>query len=235
MHESLKPLAVPSPAPEGRFGRFLNRLRERNIRVRRAGVPHEETVVIPAVVASVTQAVGGEAGWRFWVPAAALLAVSFLCGGWLGLAWRGFPVLRVLLRSVYIGVLTLLLAMLLRDDPPTKRQAIEVVLSVIVAVGIPFYFGWLYGSMVRDVVLKRFYSEAQRQRYLAHMAWRRRIGRLAKGQEDRSEASFWDWAVSGLVQSAVTWEGFVAMLGAAGAAIYGLWRFSVWLASLWQP
>jgi hypothetical protein len=134
-------------------------------------VPHEETVILPALALYATFRVSAESGWWFWFPAISLVVISFGCGAWLGLAWRGFPVLRVLLRTVYIGVLAVLLYMLTHDEPFSKRDAVQTVGLTVSTVGSMFYFGFLYAAMLRDVALRRFHSERQRQKYLARKAW----------------------------------------------------------------
>jgi hypothetical protein len=149
----------------------------------------------------------------------------FFCGAWLGLAWRGFPVLRVILRPVYIGVLTTLLFMLLHNEPVSKQEAERSVALTVSAVGPLFYFGYFYAAMLRDVALRRFSSQEHRRKYLASVAWRRYIWRLARDKEDKNAATDWDLFVSKLVQSCMDIKGLIALFSVLGTLIYWLWVF----------
>jgi hypothetical protein len=209
----------------GKFGRFTSRVKNGIIRIRRAGVPHEETVIIPAIAIYVCDSVFGPSGWHFWVPMILMPTICFACGAWLGLAWRGFPVLRVVLRPVYIGVLTTLLFMLLHDEPVSKHDAEHSVLLTVSTVGPLFYFGYLYAAMARDVALRRFSSQEHRKRYLESVAWRRYIWQLARDKEDKNAASDWDLFVSKIVQSCMDIKGLIALFSLLGTLIYWLWRF----------
>lgn len=201
----------------------MHRIRSSIIWIRRAGVPHEETVIIPAIALYVTFSVSGESGWRFWVPGVSLAAISFVCGAWLGLAWRGFPTIRVVLRTVYIGVLAVLIYMLMHDEPVTKREATHAVSLIVSSVGYLFYFGFFYAAIMRDVALRRFSSEKQLQRYHARKAYWRYIWRLSREQEDKTAASDWDLYVSKLVQSLMDVKGLIALGGLLVTAFYYLW------------
>lgn len=233
MHESPTASVSPpsSPSPQGPFRRAVTRVRALVIRIRRAGVPHEETVLIPSVVAYATFSVIGESGWRPWFPSTVLLIVSMLCGAWLGLSWCGYPVIRICLRAVYIGVLTLLLYMLFHDDPITKPEAVQFVALTASSVGLIFVIGFVYGGLLRDLVLKRFPSERYRERYLARKAWWAYIWRLARDKEDRSSASDWDYVVSSLVKSCMDVKGLSVIFGLMSAMLFAIWQFSKWLGS----
>jgi hypothetical protein len=157
---------LPAP-PASKWGLFIRRVRSGIIQIRRAGVPHEETVIIPAIALNLAARVSIESGWRFVAANVSLLMVVFICGAWLGFAWRGFPVVRVLLRTVYIGILAVLLDMLTHNEPVSKHVAVHTVGLVVSTIGLMFYFGYFYAAMVRDVALRRFPSEKHRTRYLA--------------------------------------------------------------------
>lgn len=233
MHDSTTASIAPpaSPSPQSRFRRVVTRLRELVIRIRRAGVPHEETVLIPSVAAYVTFSVVGESGWKLWLPSTILVIISIFCGAWLGLSWRGFPIIRIFLRALYIGIITLLLYMLFHDEPITKPEAVHFVSLTTSSIGMMFVIGFVYGATLRDVVLKRFPSKRHRDRYLARKAWWAYIWRLARDKEDKNSASDWDYCVSSVVKSCMDVKGLSVIFGFLSAMLFALWRFSKWLGS----
>src|SRR6185437_11535240 len=99
MDDLPQPAGVLPAQPVSKWGMFIRRVRSGIIHIRRAGVPHEETVIIPAIALNLAARVSIEGGWRFVAANVSLLVIVFMCGAWLGLAWRGFPVVRVLLRT----------------------------------------------------------------------------------------------------------------------------------------
>lgn len=203
MDDSPSIVPIASAASEGKFSLFMSRVRNGIIRIRRGGVPHEETVIIPAITIYVTSRISPQSEWLFSAAIILMVIVSLLCGAWLGLAWRGFPVFRVLLRTIYIGILTILLYMLFHDEPITKRDAVQTVGLMVSTVGLIFYFGYVYAAITRDVVLRRFSSENQRRRYLARMSWWKYIWGLVRKREDETQASNWDFAVSRVIASSL--------------------------------
>ena|ERR1700720_2776718 len=109
------------------------------------------------------------------------------------LAWRGFPLIRLLLRPLYIGVLATVLWMATHDTPTSKHEVIVWVSTTWLAFAPIFYFGYLLAGLVRDSLLRRFYSERQQIIYLRRQEWRRYIWRLVRGQDELRDASNRDY------------------------------------------
>lgn len=187
-------------------------------RIRRGGVPHEETVIIPAV-AVVSAASMWVSGWPIWIPEIALAVITFACGAWLGLAWRGYPMFRVLLRPFYFSALAVLLYLLTHNEPVSKREGVHVAVLIISTLGPLYYFGYIYAALVRDVAIRRFSSEKQRRQYLERMAWWRYVWRLARDKEDKSQAADWDFFVSRLLASCMDVKALIAIFGVC----YSIW------------
>lgn len=202
---------VPA-ASEGIFRLFICRVKNVIIFIRRTGVPHEETIIIPAVALNVASSFFQKDGWPFLAAILFVAATSFLCGMWLGFAWRGFPVFRILIRTIYIGVLSALLYMLFHDEIVTKTEAVHTVGQIVSSAGLLFYLGYIIAAVIRDVALRKFSSETQRQRYLSRISWWKHIWRLVRKKEDDDNVSDWDFMVARFISSCLDIKAIPAIL-----------------------
>jgi hypothetical protein len=145
-------------APMRKSGRSLSRIRHFIVCVRRAGVPHEETVIIPAVATDLLSAVAGSGRWQYWISTIALVVIIFICGAWLALAWwRGSPlvaVLRPLLRPLYSGVLATVLWMATHDNPNSKQDIVHWVSIIWLGQALFFIPGFVVATLIRDTILR---------------------------------------------------------------------------------
>src|SRR5207248_11389121 len=71
--------------------------------------------------------------------------------------WRGFPILRIILRIAYISVLSTVLTQYFTDNNYSKRDAISVISLQIAVLGPPFFFGYAIAASVRDIMFEIFY------------------------------------------------------------------------------
>jgi hypothetical protein len=140
----------------------------------------------------------------------------------------------VLLRIFYSSVLAVILYMLAQDNLPpeqqaTKHEAAKAVSIIFSSLGLLFYLGFQMGAMTRDIALRRFHSEKQRQKYYSLKSWRSYIWRLATDKEDKSAASDRDLLVSNLVRSCMDVKTLVVLAGLLIGALHYLWEFSKWI------
>lgn len=127
-------------ATMGKSGRSLSRIRNFIVCVRRAGVRHEETVIIPAVATDLLSVVAGHGTWQFWLSSIALVVIIFICGAWLALAWRGSPLPPVaVLRPLYSSVLATVLWMATHDNPNSKQDILHWVSVIWFGQALFFY------------------------------------------------------------------------------------------------
>jgi len=119
--------------------------------------------------------------------------------------------------------------MIIIDEPLSKHAAVRAVGQIVSTLGLFFYTGYFYAALLRDVVLRRFSSEMHRRRYLAHMACRKYIWRLARNKEDESLASDWDLLAARLVRSCMDIKGLIALCGLIGTVIWWLFKFIEWV------
>jgi hypothetical protein len=145
------------------MGANFERVKRATRNVRKYGVPHEETVILPAM-ATVFFAHQYEIG-AISISLAALAPafVSLICGFWLGLAWKGFPVVRAVLRASYIAIIATLLMALGNHPDLNKANFITIFAQIEKTFGIIFYFGWFFGGVARDLTLDIYYSPKQRE------------------------------------------------------------------------
>jgi hypothetical protein len=185
-------------APTGKSGRSLRRIRNFIIRVRRAGVPHEETVIIPAVAVDLISTVAGPSGWQLWLPFSAFAVIVFICAAWLALAWRRFPLLAFL-RPVYSGVLATILWMATHDTPNTKQDIIRWISLISFGILTIFYPSFVVGVFIRDAVLKegRGYYREQQITYPKRKKWKERLHRISRSK---------------FIQSSMNLQGLAAVL-----------------------
>ena len=145
------------------MGANVERVKQATRFVRKYGVPHEETVILPAM-ATVFFAHQYEIG-SISVSLAALAPafVSLICGFWLGLAWKGFPVVRAGLRTWYISIIATLLVALGSHPDLNKANFITIFAQIEKTFGLIFYLGWCFGGSARDLILDLYYSPSQRE------------------------------------------------------------------------
>jgi hypothetical protein len=211
---------TPNGPPVGESRRFFRRIGSFIIRVRRAGVPHEETVIIPAVALDLIP-VFWKSDWPLWIPGTSIIVIIVMCSAWLAFAWRGFPIIRVFLRPLYIGVLSAGLWIVTHDIPDSKHYMIDLTVKIWLIFGPLFYFGYGIAGMIRDDVLGIFYSERQKVRYFERREWRRSIWRFVREPDNLKEASGWNWIIASLLRSVLTdIKGLLALIGFIISAVW---------------
>ena len=205
--------AVPTPpdAPTGTSGRSRRRIRNFIVRVRRAGVPHEETVIIPAVALYLAAVVAGPSGWQLWLPGSAFLLIVFICGAWFGLAWRGGNPLVALLRPLYSGVLVTVSWMATHDDPSlnSKHAIVHSILQLWFFTAALFYPSFVLAGAIKDTVFRspRIVSRKRRK----FKQWIHDVWELVRNRGDTETASNLDWLVSTFIRQSINAPSLVAL------------------------
>ena len=220
---------IPRPAEPGKFRRYVGELRKGVRWIRECGVPHEETVAIPVLALVICCRVFSGSSIPIWVPGVLLTTVNVVCGAWLGLAWTGLPAFKVLLRIIYIAVLGILGVMLTSHEAISKKEAVDLVASMMRTLGLVFYSSWFTASCLRDTLLKRFYSQKQRDKYMQQMAWYRYIWELARDRADKSTASDFDYAVATVIRNSLHPGGLAIWFALLSGLLIKLWYFCGWL------
>jgi hypothetical protein len=145
------------------MGAKIERVKRATRNVRKYGVPHEETVILPAMatVFFVHQYEIGSISVSLAAFAPAF--VSLICGFWLGLAWKGFPVVRAGLRTWYISIIATLLMALGNHPDVNNSNFVTVFAQIEKTFGLIFYLGWFFGGSARDLILDIYSSPKQRE------------------------------------------------------------------------
>jgi hypothetical protein len=214
--------------------------------VRRRGVPHEETVVLPilAALACVTQSEHGNL--PIWLSAHIIVLVTWLSGAWLGLAWSKPRVGALAIRSV--GISALIVGGYAfgthPDAPGTKAEYQQIFVEMIRGVGLIWYCGTIFGLALREWTITLFISERRRAAFEERWVYRlwaeflrhpwKKIAywaRLGVDREDKEKATVFDLY---MVRIFFTEKGILRLLKIVLAAIAVVF-FGVKLSELIKP
>lgn len=213
---------TPYTPPTIEFGRVCDRVRNFIKRVRRAGVPHEETVIIPAVAIDLVFSIW-KTEWPFWIPMIVIYVVYLLCGAWLALAWRRLHFFPMLLRPVYIGVLSGALWVLTHNEPYSNHLFLVWVYNTWFVFGSGFWFGYIMAGSTRDRAFGIFYSQKHRKIYLRKKERQRYFRTLVRDQDALKSASYKDFVIASLWRSIITdIKGLLALCGVVFSIAYYL-------------
>jgi hypothetical protein len=124
------------------MGARFERVKRITRNIRRYGVPHEETVILPAMATVFFNHQSEIGSISVSLAALAPAFISLACGFWLGLSWKGFPVVRTGLRTWYISILTTLLFALGNHPDLNKANLITLFTQIEKTFGLIFYLGW---------------------------------------------------------------------------------------------
>src|SRR5580704_12546590 len=205
-------MKIPSTPRLVRFYRY----------VRRWGVPHEETVVYPAVVMllCITQSERG----NFPIELSAWISLIFmwLCGAWLGFAWSKPRIGSLVIRAFLISLLIVVRYAIGThpNAPGTKAEYLQLFAQMVRGVGLIWYIGCLAGWVLRDWTIILFISEAKRaafERGWAYRFWTEKIKfwlRLGVGRADREKATVFDLYMAELIKSVFTVNGIKIVVAA---------------------
>lgn len=120
--------------------------------LKKYGPPHEETVMIPSLVAIIL-ARQYDMGSLSLGLAVSLTSVCFIsCGVWLGLAWERNNVLLIIFRAIYMGVIISLGYGGLTNFTEEPREYVKFSSLIVSTYGSLFYFAWVIGSSLRELM-----------------------------------------------------------------------------------
>jgi len=202
--------------------------------VRRYGVPHIESVAIPAVVAlgCMTQSEHGHL--PTWLGAQITGLVTWLCGAWLGFAWSKPRVVALVISGVLISALIVggYAFGTHPDAPATKAEYQQLLVLMIRSVGLIWYCGALTGSALRDLTITLYISERRRAAFEQRWVYRFWVGflrhpwkkvaylaRLGVDREDRRRATVFDLYMADLLKNLFTANVILRVLKIVLAAI----------------
>lgn len=118
------------------------------------GEPHEESIVVP-VMFTVAAARLSDIGKLSEKNFAIYTIISFVLSGFfLGVALKNDNVVRIMLRTIYIGVLVTIGYYLVTTKTYTEQIYIEFLVYNVLFYGISYYFGWMFGSLIRQIALQ---------------------------------------------------------------------------------
>ena len=193
------------------------------IRVRRAGVPHEETVIFPAGAAALLMAISGPSGWRLWLPFSAFVVIVCICAVWLAVAWRQRSFFPAFLRPIYIGALATVLWMATHDTPNTKQDIIRWIYLLSYGTVVFFLPSFIFAGLIRETVLgeKKIDYSQQRTSYRTRKKWKERLNRIWQSQ---------------FIQNSWSIQGFVALLTLISALIsFIIFAIRVGVSAIFPP
>lgn len=160
-----------------------------------------------------------------------LVTVNFVCGTWLGLAWTGMSVFKVLLRVIYIAVLGTLGMKVSSHEAISSDEAVHTAILAIQTSGFIFYYSLYGASFFRDAL----YSQKLNQKFLQLTVRCLEIWELVRDRTDKSKASHLDWILSTLIRGSLN-KGFIAffkdlifLLTVLVGLFIGYWHFCKWL------
>lgn len=209
--------------------------------VRRRGVPHEETVVYPAVVALLCVTQSEHGNLPIWLSAYIIGISTLLCGAWLGFAWSKPRLGSLVIRSVIISALFVggYAFGTHPDAPGTKAEYQQVFVQMARGFGLIWYFGRIFGSGLRECTITLFISERRRAAFEQRWPYRfwttflrhpgKKISywlRLAVDREDKQNASTADLYMADFLKSLFTanviFRYFGIMVAAIAIAFFGV-------------
>lgn len=188
----------------------MRRLARAFLTIQRWGDPFEETVVLPALVSLVAMRLGDGGKLDETVAAAIVIASHVLAGAWLGAAWGLMRGHRVLLRGVFVGLLTSALVAATTSVGADVQKMREFA-GVMAGLGITaFWTGHYPVAFVREIALV---SEEQWQRGVKHRAWLKDVLRMTVGAKSLEGAT---------LAQAMTVRTLHIIAGAVGALILAI-------------
>jgi hypothetical protein len=215
-------MKIPSAPRLVRFYRF----------VRRWGVPHEETVVYPAVVMLLCITQSERGNFPIWLTACFSGIFMLLCGAWLGFVWSKPRVGSLVIRAFLISLLVVGGVALHPNAPGTKAEYVQLSADMVRGFGLIWYTGWMVGSTLREMTITLFISEARRAAFEQGWAYRfwteflrhpwKKISfwlRLGVDREDRQKATVFDLYMADFIKSLLTVNGIRWLIAIVVGAI----------------
>jgi hypothetical protein len=145
------------PASEPHFGGWPTRF---VLWVRSKGAPFEETVILPALIVVVAGVLVDRGKIAPWVAIVAFLVPISISALWMGVALGPEGLIRILLRSVLIGVMEGVVFVTLAPAPLDKQQVMQTTLS---CVYINIFLCWFCAVIGNVIGAFAITSEANRE------------------------------------------------------------------------
>ena len=93
-------------------------------RMRAAGDPYDQTLVLPALITIIIMNLNHVKGFPDWTVPAAIVGTAFMSGAWLGASLGLAGGFRAMLRSISVGAIETAIAFLIYGEKVGERPAI---------------------------------------------------------------------------------------------------------------
>jgi hypothetical protein len=128
------------------------------LRLRAAGDPLEQTLVLPPLIWLIFVRVNELGHVGSWVGYPALILPASIAGIWLGASLGIAALFRILLRGVLVGAIEGTGSVALTNETLNKAYALQIILSLIFLNLVFYWFGGNLGGAIQSVAMT---SEAQ--------------------------------------------------------------------------
>ena len=148
------PVSPPPPPPDHLHFRtgIMGWLARIFARMRAAGDPYDQTLVLPALITIIMMNLNHVKGFPDWTVSAAIVGTACMSGAWLGASLGLAGGFRAMLRSISVGAIETAIAFLIYGDKVGERPAIVAYQLIF----LNFFFFWIIHHIVgalRDIAL----------------------------------------------------------------------------------
>lgn len=119
-------------------------------RMRAAGDPYDQTLVLPALITIIIMNLNHVKGFPDWTVAAAIVGTALMAGAWLGASLGAAGGFRAMLRSISVGAIETAIAFLIYGK--FERPAVAAYQLIF----LNFFFFWIiyyFVGVLRDIAL----------------------------------------------------------------------------------
>lgn len=136
-------------------------------RMRAAGDPYDQTLVLPALITISIMQLNHVKGFPDWTVSAAIVGTAFMSGAWLGASLGGAGGFRAMLRSILVGAIETAIAFLIYGN--FERPAVAAYQLIF----LNFFFFWIthhFVGALRDIALtteRKWQTAAPRRAFIS--------------------------------------------------------------------
>ena len=166
-------------------------------RMRAAGDPYDQTLVLPALITIIIMNLNHVKGFPDWTVPAAIVGTAFMSGAWLGASLGIAGGFRAILRSISVGAIEAAIAFLIYGT--VERPAIVAYQLIF----LNFFFFWIihhFVGVLRDIALtteKKWQATIPRRAFIDR--WFRLVFRPGELKEEPNSIFIAAWVIRILV------------------------------------
>jgi hypothetical protein len=206
--------------------------------VRRGGVPHEATIGLPVLLTLFVTAQSEKAVITLSEATGIFVVGTVVSGAWLGFAWNGTRLCPLVLRPLVMAAFIVACYAVGKHPPLGEGETYGHMFATLsqALYGL-FFFGWVTGNTLREVVITLYISNERRLAFESRIAKIKyaselirhplvRFGywtRLSVGKEEKRAATTFDLLMARFIGETLTPKG-LAIVIAGVLAVVGILR-----------